>query len=104
MKVPTPAAHRLPRTRKPATRPIPDSLRGELEDWNKTVEGELIFPNAIGTMYSRSSRLIRDFLKAGRAAAGAPHLPIAARHTASAKGLEPRLTGIVVTMPVRESA
>jgi integrase len=28
--------------------PIPDSLRGELEDWNKTVVGELIFPNHKG--------------------------------------------------------
>jgi integrase len=54
--------------------PIPDSLRGELEDFNKTVEGELIFPNAIGTMYSRSSPAIRDLLKAGRAAAGVAHL------------------------------
>jgi integrase len=38
------------------------------------VEGELIFPNAIGTMYSLSSPVIRDFLKAGRAAAGGLHL------------------------------
>jgi integrase len=49
--------------------PIPDSLRGELEDWNKAVEGELIFPNAIG--FSRQFRYAR-FPK-GRAG-GAPHL------------------------------
>jgi integrase len=54
--------------------PIPDSLRGELEGWNKTVEGELIFPNAKGAMYSRGDRVIRAFMKAGRAAAGAPHM------------------------------
>lgn len=30
--------------------PIPDSLRGELENWNRTVEGELIFPNASCTI------------------------------------------------------
>jgi integrase len=54
--------------------PIPDSLRSELEEWNKTVEGELIFPNARGAMFSRGGNVIQDFLKAGRAAAGVPYL------------------------------
>ena len=54
--------------------PIPDSLRGEIEDWNKTVACDLMFPNANGTMYSRGGRVIRGFLEAGRRAAGAPHM------------------------------
>jgi integrase len=130
------------KNRKTRYAPIPDSLRGELEDWNKTVEGELIFPNARGTTYSRGSRVIRNFLRAGRQAAGAPHMtfrhcrttfatlyegdprdrqailghhseeftrrvyqkPILDRQKASVNALEARLSGRVVTMPVRESA
>jgi len=54
--------------------PVSDSLRGELEDWNSAVEGELMFPNARGKMYSQNSPVIGDFLKAGRAFAGVPHM------------------------------
>jgi len=49
-KAPTSAGHRPRKTEKTRYAPIPDSLQGELEDWIKTVEGELIFPNASGTM------------------------------------------------------
>jgi integrase len=45
-----------------------------LEDWSKAVDGDLLFPNARGKMYSRTSPVIEDFLKAGRAAASAPHM------------------------------
>jgi integrase len=62
------------KNKKTRTPPIPDSLRRELEDWNRTVDGELMFPNHKGAMYSRDVRALRDFLKAGRAAAAVPHL------------------------------
>jgi hypothetical protein len=44
-KAPTSAGHRPRKTEKTRCAPIPDSLRGELGDWIKTVEGELIFPH-----------------------------------------------------------
>ena len=62
------------KNRKTRYAPIPDSLRGELEGWNKTVAGELMFPNAVGTMYSQCGQIVQAFLKAGRVAAGAPHM------------------------------
>jgi integrase len=56
--------------------PIPDSLRGELEDWFSVQEADtdLIFPNARGGMLSRASDVMQSFLNAGRTAAGVPHL------------------------------
>jgi hypothetical protein len=70
-------------------------------------------------MYCRPGGVIQDFLNAGRVATGVPHLtfrhcrttfatlyrkPILDRQKASVGALDARLTGKVVTMPVRESA
>jgi hypothetical protein len=65
MKAPTMPPIDYEEPKKTRYAPIPDFLRDELEDWNKTVEGELIFPSSIGTMYCRPGRVIQDFLKAG---------------------------------------
>ena len=52
--------------------PIPDSLRREMEEWAAAVPGEILFPNAVGSMFSRASDVIRDLLDRGRAASGLP--------------------------------
>ena len=54
--------------------PLPDSLRTEIEDWNQTVEGDLMFPNARGVMCAHSSAMVQDCLTNGRAAAAVPGL------------------------------
>lgn len=63
---------RAAKTKNKKTRycPIPDSLRREIEDWAAGVDGELLFPNAAGTMYQRYSDAIQQMLKDSRTAGG----------------------------------
>jgi len=55
------------KNRKTRYAPLPASLRADIEQWGKGVQGELLFPNATGGMYSRYSEVIRDFVARGAA-------------------------------------
>jgi integrase len=47
------------KNRKIRYAPLPDSLRGELEQWTSTVPGHLLFPSSFGRMQSRNGSVIQ---------------------------------------------
>jgi integrase len=62
------------KNRKIRYAPLPDSLRREIEEWGKTVDGEDLFPNSLGTMFRRTSGTLQKVQAHARAVAQIPDL------------------------------
>jgi integrase len=74
---------RAVKTKNKKTRyaPISDSQRSEIEEWAVSIDGDLLFPTPLRTMYRRYSTWIREMLEATRIAAGIPDLTFRACRT-----------------------
>lgn len=57
---------KLPKRGKIRLAAVPDSLRGELEEWLSGHDHRLIFPSVQGKVYRRSAALIEDILHRGQ--------------------------------------
>lgn len=62
------------KNRKIRYAPLPDSLRREIEEWAKAIEGEDLFPNSLGAMFRRTSGTLQEVQARARAAARIPDL------------------------------
>jgi integrase len=62
------------KNRKRRIVPLPPILRSELDDWARTVEGDLLFPARTGAMLDRKGEEVTPMLSRGRKALGIPDL------------------------------